>query len=1358
MMRMKKILTIFCIIAMAAYAHGVGWKTYFAYNQVTQIALSPDRVYAVSDGSLYSVDKQSEQIRVYNSQSGLHGTGISCIHYDDARKQLIIAYSTGKIDLMTSDGTLYISDLYDKDMTQRKTVNNITISGKVAYLSTAYGVQTMDLSQNKMVDSYWLRANGAETDVQDVLLRGDSIYAFTTDSLFCAKRSDNIVDYRYWKRELRSGRISPDADKGIHYRDNNSDWYAGGTEGIVRISATERKSYKPDGPIANTPYQLTAKNGQVWMVPGGRWAVQYFKPGIVMHYNGQRWVNIEAATIQSKTGLQALDFMNTAVDPRDPSHYFVTSYGTGLYEFRNDSLVKHYLPADDNTIVAVLPNQPSLYTRLDCATYDQANNLWFFTTGYDRQLQCLDANGKWHAITPRTSNGSALFIPTPTGLVIDRKNANYKWFSIGRESLGVTLFDDGGTRWDETDDATYTRDRWTDQHGKSFEILSIYGIAQDASGRVWIITEQGAAYIDYNTDFKTSDAIVRPDFEDNNGNPITTLKMNAITVDSEGQVWLGTNDLGVYVLNPTATEIVAHYTTENSAMPANGILSLTADERGVVWIGTSEGLVRFDPNGSGEGLNGRLTDDEDHLDPGSMQQWKLHLSYNNATEVAGTKERIFAVAGGSLFSFHRGNEELEYWDQSKGLNGTNIAHICVDAASGALVIVYHDGRIDLMDKDGTIRQMPDVYTKAGTVSSQVNAAISGAKKTYLAMTFGIVAIDSKRGEVSDTYYIGHEAADVDVVDVVEKGDSLYAFSADTMYSGCMRDNLADYHFWHAHAAGLNDLTHAEVHRGQLYTVQHHSLYRYESGAWQLVDGKATDWIHTADGKMLICSEDRNLYELNDEGELTGLCDRYYINDAVYSDGEYWLGEQNWGLIRLGASGDGIYHTEGPNTNSAYFIHAAHGYIYAVNGGRWATEYIRPARVNVYDGKSWRGITEYELSVNLGKWIIDPVSVAVDNQDPGHYYVAAYGCGVIEFRNFEPVKQYNSENSTLKPVNSTINPDFYTRTDGAMMDKDGNLWILNATTVGKPLHVLTPTGQWYGLTMRSEGTDLIFNTPAGIWPDRRDSRYKWMMDQRAETRGVVFHFDNGTPTISNDDYCIRRSTFMDQNNNILTPTFFYCLAQDKNNRVWIGTDKGILIIPSEVDFFKSDACKRIIIPRNDGTGLGDYLLGEEQIKCMVADEGNRMWIGTAGSGLYLIEDDTITVAHFTETNSLLPSNNVLSLTLVPETGELFVGTEKGIASYRSDASEAKEDMSSAYAYPNPVRPDYGGMISITGLMDNSEVRIVDSGGGLVCRTRSHGGTAVWDGKLPDGRRATPGVYTALCNAVGGHTAVKILVIR
>ena len=183
------------------------WKTYFAYNNVTQIAMTPDKVYALSDGSLYSVEKQTGALTVYNRQSGLHSNGISCIYYDDASQQLIIGYGTGKIDLLTANGVKYIGELYDKDMTQRKTINNITVAGHTAYLSTAFGIQLMNLRIDRLTDSYWLRPGGVETDVQDVVIARDSIYAFTSDSLFCAALKDNIVDYTFWKLERRTGRI-----------------------------------------------------------------------------------------------------------------------------------------------------------------------------------------------------------------------------------------------------------------------------------------------------------------------------------------------------------------------------------------------------------------------------------------------------------------------------------------------------------------------------------------------------------------------------------------------------------------------------------------------------------------------------------------------------------------------------------------------------------------------------------------------------------------------------------------------------------------------------------------------------------------------------------------------------------------------------------------------------------------------------------------------------------------------------------------------------------------------------------------------------------------------------------------------
>lgn len=1346
-------LGILCVLPLAAE----NWVTHFAYNNVTQIAMSQDMVYALSDGSLFGVNKQSEKITIYNRLSGLHSTGISCIHYDENGQQLLIAYSNGKIDILTKQGMRYIGDLYNKDMTQRKDIYNVTIQGRMAYLSTHFGVQTFDLRENKLVDSYWLRPGGLETPVMDVSIKGDSIYAFSTDSLYCASMKTNLSDYTVWKRELRSGRIAPDPDKGVHYKDANSEWYAGGNEGIIRFNESSRITYMPQGPLYNTPYSLATCGKDVWVVPGGRWAAQYNKPGVVMHYNGSTWINIDAAQIKAKTGINALDFMNTAVDPSNPKHYFVTSYGTGLYEFYDDTLYAHYLPDESNTLIAIIPADPKNYTRLSCAMYDSDNNLWLLTSQRTSQLQCFDAQRQWHAVTIQ-NNGEQCPIFVPCGMFVDKRNDNYKWIGTSRDTPGVILLDDGGTRWDESDDKVVVRSSWTDQNKNIFKPNYIYGIAQDAFDRIWIITDFGAAYIDQDTDFFQSDAIVRPDFIDNNGeNPITTMTFKAITVDAEGKIWLGNEEIGVYVLNSDASDIVAHYTTENSAFPSNTIMSLEADQNNKVWIGTSDGLVCHSFNGSDEGVTG-VDDEKGHKDNyGTMQQWRLHISYNDATEIIGTSKRIFAIANNSLLAYNRNDGALEYWDRSKGLNGNTITHLGFDKASQNLLIAYIDGRIDLMDSNDDIRHIPDLFIKAGEMSMQINNISSGSKKTYLSMTFGIIALDCKKGEVSETYYIGDESQDVNVVSVVEKGDSLYAFSANMMYSAGMSDNLADYQFWHKSNLPIRDLTQATMHLNQLYTVQHDSLYRYTGNSWELVCPQNVSWIHESDGQLLVCSDNYKLYQLND-GKLEGLCDRYYIHDAVYSQGEYWLGEYNWGLIHLNKSGDDYYHPAGPNNNYGYSLCTAHGHIYEAIGGRWATEYATPARINIYDGETWRGSNEYALQSVLGKRIIDPVSIAVDKKDPGHFYVATYGCGVIEYRNYEPAKQHTSGNSTLQPVSAKVSAEFYTRTDGATMDENGNLWVMNATFMGPALHVLTPDGIWHGVELRHNGNNVNLETPAGIWIDRRDGRYKWMMDQRGSNPGLYLHYDNGTPTKQSDDRSIRRSSFVDQDGKTVTPGWFRCIMQDHANRIWIGTDKGIIVIPSEVDFFTSNQCRRIIIPRNDGSNLGDYLLGEEQINCMAVDGGDRIWIGTENSGLYLIEEDTITVAHFTENNSLLPSNKILSIAIEPTTGEVFVGTDKGIASYRSDASEPQKTMASAYAYPNPVRPGYEGVITIAGLMDNTTINIIDAGGNLVCKTRSHGGTAVWDGRLSDGRKATPGVYTAMCNAQGGHTVVKILVIR
>jgi hypothetical protein len=148
----------------------------------------------------------------------------------------------------------------------------------------------------------------------------------------------------------------------------------------------------------------------------------------------------------------------------------------------------------------------------------------------------------------------------------------------------------------------------------------------------------------------------------------------------------------------------------------------------------------------------------------------------------------------------------------------------------------------------------------------------------------------------------------------------------------------------------------------------------------------------------------------------------------------------------------------------------------------------------------------------------------------------------------------------------------------------------------------------------------------------------------------------------------------------------------------------------------------------------------------------------------VEDDVNytmeTVAHFTTNNSILPTDEIISIAIQESSGEVFIGTSGGLVSYMSDATKPEETYDELYAYPNPVHPTYQGYITIKGLMDDSEVRIVDASGNLVKILYGTGGTVVWDGTNAQGQRVGAGVYTGLCNTKSGsgHGTIKILILN
>ena len=132
--------------------------------------------------------------------------------------------------------------------------------------------------------------------------------------------------------------------------------------------------------------------------------------------------------------------------------------------------------------------------------------------------------------------------------------------------------------------------------------------------------------------------------------------------------------------------------------------------------------------------------------------------------------------------------------------------------------------------------------------------------------------------------------------------------------------------------------------------------------------------------------------------------------------------------------------------------------------------------------------------------------------------------------------------------------------------------------------------------------------------------------------------------------------------------------------------------------------------------------------------------------------------FDSKNSPLPSDNIIDIAIEPQSGEVFFLTDQGIMSYRSDATLLSERPDEVKIFPNPIRPQFQGMVGISGLANNAVVKITDIKGRLIKELRAFGNSASWDLTDFKGRRPANGVYLILStDDEGGEGVIGKLAI-
>ena len=443
---------------------------------------------------------------------------------------------------------------------------------------------------------------------------------------------------------------------------------------------------------------------------------------------------------------------------------------------------------------------------------------------------------------------------------------------------------------------------------------------------------------------------------------------------------------------------------------------------------------------------------------------------------------------------------------------------------------------------------------------------------------------------------------------------------------------------------------------------------------------------------------------------------------------------------------------GPKYNYFAFMRFINDRLYTSGGGTNATHI--PPSIQVLKDNEWQIYQDTGIMEITGVNPLNMNCIDVDPADPEHVFAGSRS-GVYEYRNGKFIKLYNHTNSPIEPFDG-ISKD-YELIHGVKFDPSGNLWILNSQAPSQSLIELTKDGDFVehkkSVLMKLDG-----KSNGNLCNMVIDSRgYLWFVNNHwISPAAYKMTFDN----TSIKEY----SNFVNQDGTaIIGMNGISCVAEDKGGNMWIGTDVGpFLLDKSQIDA-ESPVYTQVKVPRNDGTNYADYLLNKVNITAICIDAGNRKWMGTNGDGVYLISADNLTqLHHFTIDNSLLLSNNIQSMAINNKTGEVFFGTDNGLCSFVSDATTINDEMTedNVWAYPNPVTPDYTGLITIVGLTYNADVKIVSSNGALIAEGRSNGGTFTWNGKDKNGNRVASGVYmvvTATSDSKKG-TVCKIAFIK
>lgn len=735
---------------------------------------------------------------------------------------------------------------------------------------------------------------------------------------------------------------------------------------------------------------------------------------------------------------------------------------------------------------------------------------------------------------------------------------------------------------------------------------------------------------------------------------------------------------------------------------------------------------------------------------------------NNYISVAQSDETVYFATPQGIVMLDKADNSLGFITRVSGLNDVNICKLSYNKATKTLLVCYNNGNLDLVSAEGVVSNISDVRRAQVSGSRRVSHIFNIGNEAYLSYPFGLVRLGIPSKEVVGTTFTNEIKTQASLV----LHDTIWLATSNGVYWIEPTANVLDFSRWsRLPIRPLYRSKQLVAFKNQLVVDVNDSLFVRRGATWQ--------FLHTrndiADYRSLeatsnylvamssINSDPRcNLDYIDETGAITTPLLGQRVGDCgqvIADEKNTWIADRWYGIgwHNRASNTDGGVAPSSPidKTCRQTAISPVDRSLWSASGSvtdNW-TYAINASGFYHYKEGTW---TNYNIGTMPTIFkdslaIRDILTVAIRPSD-GHVFMGSYASENLPFlvecdAAGKVIKLYNRFSQTsigIVPADATSR-----RISSMAFDKDNNLWLCNYGAV-RPLSVFRANGTWQSFTLPIDNLQQIIIDKNG---------YKWIASEGIN--GGVVVFDEGDATKLGDE----KTILLTSANTSLKTNTITSIAVDLEGDVWVGTNEGAYVFQCTSSIFDiKNSCKGSQ-PVVEQDGIGEGLLRQNTVTAIGVDGANHKWFGTANGIFVQSSDGRTALARFDVTNSPLPSNNIQYFTFDEKTGIVWISTTEGLVSYRTTATTAEKIVTEKpLVFPNPIRPDYDGLIAIRGLARDANVKITDVSGALFYETTANGGQAVWDGRDYNGKRAASGVYLVYTtNSEGAQSVVTKLLI-